>query len=144
MMARRALLLIDGLDEGCLPRRIPSLKLEGDAFARRASELLLGRIVELMIEPVVLQAASGASRYRPSDISTWAQAMRCTMVGLIARRLCALVAWVHPERLGKSERGGIQKGRESEHGGIQKGGVMEARRRARRAERVSKREECKV
>ena len=41
----------------------------------------------------------------PSDISTWAQAMRRTMVGGMAGRLCALVA----ESGQEGERGGIQK-----------------------------------
>ena len=86
-------------------------KDELDAFARRASEMVFGR----MVETVSHEAASASSRCtRPSDIGTWAQTMRRTMVGLIAGRLCALVAWVHPE------------GRKSEHGSIQKCGGKES------------------
>ena len=95
----------------------PSSEAKVDAFARRFSELLLGRVVEV----VVLQAAASRCTH-PSDIGTWAQSMRRTMVAVMAGRLCALVA----------ESGCIQKGWKGERGGIQKGrekASMEASRR---------------
>ena len=98
-----------------MPRRSPSLEGKLDAFARRALELLLGRVVEI----VVFEAASAASRCtHPSDISTWAQSMRRATVGL--GRAVSCVRFVE-----ESERGCIQEGQKSEHGGIQKVGGKE-------------------
>ena len=84
MLARR--------EVGALTRGAPALLAatltelrEKARRVRRALELLLGRVVEI----VVFEAASAASRCtHPSDISTWAQSMRRARVGLMARESC--------------------------------------------------------
>ena len=64
--------------------------------------------------------------------------------GGYAARLWQRVEMVASRRVGKASAEASREGRKSEHGGIQEGGGKEAWRRARRAERASKREKCKA
>ena len=107
----------------CLTRRIPSLEEKLDSFARRALELLLGRVVEL----VVSQAASARVDARTRQtLASERNACGARRVGLMgggyAARLCREWTWLHPEGLERRARRHPER-RKSEHRCIQKGVV---------------------
>ena len=130
----------------CLTRRIPSLEEKLDSFARRALELLLGRIVEL----VVSQAASARVDARTRQtLASERNACGARRVGLMwggyAARLWQRVemvasrrvgkasaeasrkaekrAWMHPEGCGGKEVRGMLEGRNGRANGRRKKGT---------------------
>ena len=133
----------------CLTRRIPSLEDKLDSFARRALELLLGRVVEL----VVSQAASARVDARTRQtLASERNACGARRVGLMgggyAARLWQRVdmvasrrvekasaeasrraekrAWMHPEGCGGKEVRGMLEGRNGRANGRKKGTMLGA------------------